>query len=175
VAQRKPRSEMDREAFLASVKLHLGNGAANYPEAVAKATAREALDPELESEALMTGLVEIAREVWGTNYRHQIVRTRPVSVTRTPGNSETVTRQVSVTRSAARDWPVFTGSGHKPLEACTVEEAESAILHLSQTIDGIVKNRAVVEAAVKAARNAGVALIGELPDDVLDACLEEGQ
>ena len=160
---------LDRESFLQAVQRRLDNGAASFADAVRRAVARRELDPSFTSEALMTGLIEIAREHLGTEERERIIRS--VSVRRTLVEEDPTTITVSVTRSELRDWPVITVAGYKRLEDCTIEEAEAQIQHFTQTIDGLARRRTVVEHVVTEARNAGVELIGELPDETLNECL----
>jgi hypothetical protein len=148
----------------------LDNGAASFADATRRTVARRELDPDLEAEALLVGLIEIAREHLGTEERARIIRSVSVHYEQDADEGSSVIT-VSVHRSELRDWPVITVNGHKRLEDCTIEEAEAQVQHFNQTIDGLARRRAVVEQAVAAARSAGVGLIGELPDETLNECL----
>lgn len=171
MAQRK--TQMDLEAFLLAVRARLDNGEDDFANAAEKAVAKHDLDPELANEALHKGLAEIARRYLGTEQRQDIMRS--VRVKRTSHLHPKRVVQVSSTRCELRDWPVVTVNGYRTLEECSIEDAEAQVTHFTNTINGIARRRAVIEAVIREAKRSKVSLIGELPDDVLARCLTEGE
>lgn len=167
------RKALDLQGFLIACRQWLANGATDFADAAMKATAKHTLDPALESEALRRGLADIAREALGSHTREHAIRSVRVTTATSGGGTRTVS--VSVIPSELRTWPIITVSGAKPLEACTVEEAETQVLHYDRTIRGLERRRVVIAAAAKAAASAGLELIGELDDETLNECLALAQ
>lgn len=173
MAQRAASGDLDREAFLAAVAIRLGNGSADFAEAAQQATAKRELEPTFASEALLIGLVEVARRELGTKPRTDAIRSVRLARRTSVGESRTVT--VSVIPSQLREWPVMTVNGFRRMEECTVEDVEHQASHFRGVIQGLNERLAVLDAVMAAAVEAQVERIGDLDDDTLNACLMAGQ
>jgi hypothetical protein len=164
VAQAQPKT-LDLDAFLFHVRRRVESGC-SIGEGVRRVLKRHTLSPELEAEALYRGLTEIAADHLNRGERDRIAR---AVVVRMRSVEPTVTSVV--VRSELRDWPVWTVAGKRRLEECTPDEVEAEIAHLERTMEGLRRRRDVLARVVAAARAAGVSLVGDLPDEVLDGCI----
>jgi hypothetical protein len=156
---------LDLDAFLFHVRRRVESGR-SIGEAVRRVLERHTLSPELEAEALHRGLSEIAADHLNREERDGIMRAITVRTRRVDPTITTV-----VVRSELRDWPVWTVAGKRRLEECTPDEVEAEIAHLERTMEGLRRRRDVLVRVVAAARAAGVGLIGDLPDEVLEGCI----
>ncbi len=172
-AQRNLRY-MDEDGFLSAVRIRLDQGGTDFPGAVGAATARRRLDPAFESGALARGLTEIARDHLGTGVRDSAIRA--VRVSRSQARAAVGrTLTVSVSPSPLRGWLVHTPEGQKRLEISTPDEVLVQAEHHTKTINGLIKHRAVSLAVAEAGIAAGVSVLGELSDEVLNECLAAGE
>jgi len=169
VAGRVPagRPAIGREQFLFLVQRSLDRGK-TVEESVRRVADVHPLEARLATEALHRGLYEVALENLGSAERARVVRLVVVS----RQESGTETREITIRRSALRDWPVFTLDGARKLEACTVEEGRWAVAQMDATIRGVQRRRDVIARLVAKAEVAGVAILGELSDDEFDECVE---
>lgn len=159
---------IDHAAFIAEVKKRTDAGD-TLADAVSRVWHANRLTNALRDEAIQRGLADIAAEELLTAPRNQIMRSAAVRRTA----SQTVTHVVTVVRSSLRDWPIATVAGVRRLEDCSVEEVEAEVAHMQRTIDGLERRRDVIARVAKATRDAGLTRVGDLPDAVLDECLDE--
>lgn len=161
-------SYLNENAFLDAVKRRTDRGH-DMGKAVAWVLERHQLAPALAARLLQRGAADFASDVLIRAPRDWILRS--VQILRDEAVEDS--RVVQVIRSELRDWPIFTGDGYKILDLCTVEEGEKEVMQLVNTITGLENRLQVIASAVKAARDRGLSIIGELSDEVLDACLTE--
>lgn len=168
---------LDLDAFIAAVEKRLPV-AGTLEGAVAWVLEHRQIDDYLTQRFLLNGATDIAGDHILRNPRDEIIRkVRQVYVTRPHVEPrDPIQVEVTIIPSPLRYWQLGTVEG-KPrrLEEATVEEVEHEIEHLDSTIAGIAKRRNILSAVVKAARNEGIEVIGELDDVTLDNCILEGE
>lgn len=170
-ARRKP---LERREFLAAVE-RLLDGTRGYSDATRWVLDRNELEPVFEQDLLVLGAVTFVRERVGTQPRGEIMRSVGVVYKHYDPKHYTV----SVVRSPLRDWHISAAdaSGRtmfKRFETCTVDEVERSVEHDEATVNGINRRIRIKRAAIEAARERGVEVMGDLDDDTMDACLREG-
>lgn len=168
--QPKNQAALDESAFLRIVKREIKRG--QSMAAAAAAALKFDLEPAFAAELLQRGAASLVGEKMGRLPRERILR-REVQIMRIQG-SEPKVRTIEVTRSPLRDWPIRCVDGvQRQLEESTVEDVVAEIKHLDGVISGLNRRRRPLDAVRREAVAAGVQKIGELPDDVLERCLQE--
>lgn len=166
------RQNLDAEAVLGFIRQRFSRHRHSLQEIVAQLVSVATFDPEFDKEIRIRGLTDWAGDYLLRSPRDEILHS-VISVTQHE-QEDREPIQVTVTRSALRDWPIGSNNG-LPFERCTPEDIETEIYHSQRTVDGIMRRIYVLQCAVKEARDRGVGVMGELDDDLLNACLEKGR
>ncbi len=161
------RQSLNEVEFLQRVvqRMERGHGVA---ESVSWVLSRHELLPDLAHDYFMRGATDAASDAVARLPRDRILRL--AFIHRAERNHD-ILKVADVVRSPLRDWPISIAAGIR-LELCTVEQVEGEVMHLDKTIGGLYRRRRPLAAATKAARDRGLTVMGDLPDEVLDACLE---
>jgi len=162
------RRTLSRDHFLLLVRRLLDRGG-TVEDSVRRVVRTRPLDPEFEAAALHRGLYEVALDGLGSAERTRLSRLVVIS----RQQDETEARGVTVRRSPLRDWPVFTPSGARTLERCSVQEGRWAVAQMDATIRGIQQRRDVIVRLVEKAEASGVTILGQLSDEDFDDCIKE--